>query len=181
MKTSKFVGKLVAMVAIFALCVCSVDAQAQTRTRKTATTKSTTSALTLTKAGIGTIKIGMKKTALPSSVSGMYDKLSYYTINHDTDMDCPLNIKGFYRGTLNGKSSIAIYIDDKNTVCGVQVCVKGIKDSNGVYVGMTEAKLKKALNNNYDINVLTCGYCSGVFEYRIDESTVSSLCVGWVY
>lgn len=167
--------KFLSLICAIAVAIGAMTASAQSSALPALTTK-----------GLGQIVIGMKKSDIPSSVTGIYNKIVYETAP-PYDMDCPIGLAGWYTCSLQGKETVAVFIGSDNKVCGISVFTPKVKSIDGVYVGMPVTKLEGIKGLEYEVGMEELYFSShggSVIEYLIGYTTpkaVRLMCVGVTY
>lgn len=164
----------------------SSNGTATTVTQKKAGTSTKSKALVLNAKSLGGLTIGMSKASIPATVAGLYTSKSYTRINHDENMDCPSEIHGYYTCSLKGKETCYIYINNKNTVCGIYVTTPTIKSSEGVKTGMSEASVKKIAGMQFQLVEMGNSYYVGkagidYILYDDNPDIISAMAIGLYY
>lgn len=102
---------------------------------------------TLTKQGVGCLKMGMKYTQLPAKCAGLYTHFKKTLI--EDDMNGNYTQYAFYNGTVKVMSSDAY----EDVVKNITSYTSLVKASNGMYAGMPAIELynRKATINTRDM------------------------------
>lgn len=133
--------RMCSLVALVAALFVSVSVSAQQKT------------FTLTKQGVGCVKMGMKYTQLPAKCDGLYTSVKKEVIENEMDGDYTQYV--FYNGTTKVMSSDA-YTDAVNNLTAYTPLVKA---TNGMYAGMPAVELynRKANVNTRDLICFEAG------------------------
>ncbi|HJE38591.1 MAG TPA: hypothetical protein K8V47_02360 [Candidatus Amulumruptor caecigallinarius] len=137
----------------------SLAPAASQTTAKRTTVSNMSDGYVMTAKGFGPIKVGMLSTAIPKTLSGVYDKLVYHrNTNNKPTETCERSyphIKGFYIGTLGTIQTVILYVDKRSKLCGAVVYSPKVKSEAGVYPGMPESQLKKVKGIQSDVDVMS--------------------------
>lgn len=139
---SKRVWGLAALVAVLFVSVC---ASAQQKT------------FTLTKQGVGCVKMGMKYAQLPAKCDGLYTSVKKEVIENEMDGDYTQYV--FYNGTTKVMSSNAYTDAVKNLTTYTPL----VKATNGMYAGMPAVELynhRAKINTNHEFYFET-----GIYQF----------------
>lgn len=134
----------------------------------------------LTKDGLCSLKLGMKKGDVPASIPGLYDAKTYEKFNHDEDMDLPLNLHGWMSFSLKGKHQFAITFDNNGKAVQISVQSPTIPTSLGITTASPVAKVKELPGVKPMKNEMLDGYeVSDFIIYATDE--ITSIAIGEEY
>lgn len=131
--------------------------------------------------GYGPFKLHGYIHNVAKEVPGLYDKVVYNAYNHETDMDIPSNIKGYYTYTLNGKNPIYVTVDNKDNIVTIQVNNPTVMSYDEIHVGDPMSKLTSDSRFHPSDNEMTDYWQSDKYYYVTDGSTVTGIFVGWEY
>lgn len=120
---------------------------------------------TLTAKGLGPIRIGMKRTAIPASHPGLYTSIKYVK-KDPNEMDIPLDRAGYVDFKRNGQTVITATIMTNGTVGGIEVFDSKIKSPDGIAVGASAAAVKKIPGAVYESDLGT--YTAKGITYWVD-------------
>lgn len=134
----------------------------------------------LTKDGLGTLTLGMKKSDIPASIPGLYDSKKYNAFDHDYDMDIPTHLHGVMYFSLEGKPQFAITFDNNGKAVQISVQSPSIPTSLGITTASSVEKAGKLPGAKPAADGYIDGYeVSGFTIYASDK--ITSIAVGEQY
>lgn len=163
------------MLAVDVLAIGGTTDASGASQRKTAARAKTTAttvqkaaadaAPVLTKAGLGNVKIGMKRSAIPATQSGFYSSMKYVK-KDPNEMDIPADRAGWVEFKNNGKTIFAAIIMTNGTVGGIEVYDSAVKTAKGIHVGSKASEVKRLPGATFDQDIST--YYAGGMSYTVD-------------
>lgn len=167
-------------VAVMAMTGIAITATSQrkaaprAKTTATMAKKTADAAAILTKAGLGNVKIGMKRSAISATQAGLYSSMKYVK-KDPNEMDIPADRAGWVEFKNSGKTVFAAIIMTNGTVGGIEVYDAAVKTSKGIHVGSKAADVKRLPGATYDPDINT--YYADGMSFTVDPD-VTKITVG---
>lgn len=110
-----------------------------------------------------------------------YNKKSYSKFDHDMDMDTPMDLKGWYTYSMDGKNPIYITVDNNNKIVTIQITNPKVKNADNIKVGDPMSKLTSDSRFRPSENEMTDWWQSDNYYYVHDGNKVTGIFIGWDY